>query len=138
MSVLDQPLSRREREVMEILFSLPEATLGDLAAQMENPPSRPALRSIVKILEDKGHVTPCGKRGREYLYRSRHQSAPEGRAAWRRLLQTFFGGSMKDGLAAYLSDPSTEVSPEELKTIEKLVRETRLRASHTPDAKTRK
>ena len=110
---------------MEILYALGKVTLGDVAERMKDPPTRPALRSIVTILEDKGHVLRCGKRGREHLYRSRRQPKREGRAAWKKMLATFFGGSVQEGLAAYLNDPSIQVSDEELKTIEKIVRTAR-------------
>jgi len=128
MSTLIQ-LSRREREVLEILFSLGEATLGEVAERMADAPTRPALRSIVTILMDKGHVGTAGKRGREYVYRPLRQPMGEGTAAWRRVVTTFFGGSVKAGLAAYLADPEAAVSSEELREIESLIRAARRRAN---------
>ena len=122
-------LSRREREVMEILYALGEATLSDVASRMTDPPTRPAMRSILTILLQKGHLTQGGKRGREFLFRPKREPAREGRAAWRRVLTTFFGGSIRDGLAAYLADPSVKVAPEELKEIESLIREARRRSA---------
>lgn len=124
-------LSRREREVMEILFALGEATLSEVAERISDPPTRPALRSIVTILMEKGQVGTAGKRGREYVYRPLRQTVREGMAAWRRVVSTFFGGSVKDGLAAYLADPEASVSPEELKEIESMIRAAR-RRSKTP------
>ncbi len=113
---------------MEILFGLGEGTLSEVGARMDEAPTRPALRSIVTILMDKGHVVTGGKRGREYVYRPMRLPAKEGAAAWRRVVSTFFGGSVKDGLAAYLADPAVTVSPEELKEIESLIRAARRRA----------
>lgn len=132
MSIFEE-LSRREREVMEILYALGKATLGEVAGRMGSPPTRPALRSIVTILEEKGHVVRSGTRGREHVFRPRRQPQREGRAAWRKVLATFFGGSMEAGLAAYLNDPSVELSPAELETIEKLVRDARRRVSEQAD-----
>lgn len=114
---------------MEVLFSLGEASLAELAGRMESPPTRPALRSVVKILEEKGHVVTGGKRGREILYRPRPEPAREGRAAWGRILDTFFGGSLKDGLASYLADPSVEIDKKDLKALEKLIRDARKRGT---------
>jgi BlaI family transcriptional regulator, penicillinase repressor len=122
-------LSRREREVMEILFEQGEGTLSDVANRMADPPTRPAMRSILIILIEKGHVMVGGKRGREYVYRPLRQPAREGAAAWRRVLETFFGGSVKRGLAAYLADPAATVSAEELKEIESLIRAARRRTT---------
>lgn len=129
MSIFD-PLSRREREVMEILFALGEGTLAEVAARMASAPTRPALRSIVTILAEKGHVETAGKRGRQLVYRPLRKPQAEGRSAWRKVLATFFGGSMRDGLAAYLADPSVALTAEELKEIETLIRAARKRASN--------
>ena len=114
---------------MEILFGLGEGTLSDVAERISDAPTRPALRSIVAILMEKGHVGTVGKRGREYVYRPIRQPAREGMAAWRRIVATFFGGSVKDGLAAYLADPEAAVTPDELKEIESMIRAARRRAA---------
>jgi BlaI family transcriptional regulator, penicillinase repressor len=134
MSVFEQ-LSRREREVMEVLFSLGKATLGELAEQMQAPPTRPAMRSIVKILEDKGHLEQSGKSGREHVFRPRRRVAKEGRNALSKILTTFFGGSMKDGLAAYLNDPAQDLDPQELEKIEAMIREAKTKASSRRETK---
>lgn len=120
---------------MEIVFSLGEATLGEVAGQMQAPPTRPAMRSIVKILEEKGHLEQSGKRGREHLFRPRRVVEKEGRNALSKILTTFFGGSMKDGLAAYLNDPSQELDPDELREIEAMIREAKKNASRGKEKK---
>lgn len=134
MSVFER-LSRREREVMEILISLDEGTLTQVAAKMKSPPTRPALRSIVKILEDKGHLDQAGKRGREHVFRPKRRVAREGGSALSKILATFFGGSIKDGLTAYLNDPNREHDPEELDQIEAMIREAKKRASSRKENK---
>lgn len=113
---------------MEIVYALGGGTLGEVAKEMESPPTRPALRSIAKSLEEKGYLVQSGKDGREYVYQPTRQPKREGQAAWGKVLTTFFGGSIRDGLAAYFSDPSVELSEKELKQIEALVREARRRA----------
>lgn len=113
---------------MEILFSLGQATMGDLAQHMDAPPTRPALRSIIKMLEQKGHLVQCGTRGREHVFKPARAPEREGQAAWRKVLSTFFGGSMRDGLAAYLNDPSVNISAEEIETIEGLLAKARQRS----------
>jgi predicted transcriptional regulator len=122
-------LSRREREVMEILFALGEGTLTEVAEKMPAPPTRPAMRSILVILIEKGHVMVGGKHSREHVYRPLRQPTREGAAAWRRVLNTFFGGSVKRGLAAYLADPEAAISADELKEIESLIRAARRRTT---------
>ena len=128
MPVFEQ-LSRREREVMELIFALGQATLGELAERMDSPPTRPAMRSIIKGLENKGLLKQAGKRGREFVFEPVPKAQHEGQSALAKLLSTFFGGSMKEGIAAYLSDPSLELNAEELETIEELVREAKRRAN---------
>lgn len=122
-------LSRREREVMEILYEQGDGTLSEVASSMADPPTRPAMRSILIILKDKGHVVTTGKRGREYVYRPLRQPIREGAAAWRRVMETFFGGSVKRGLAAYLADPEATISADELREVELLIRAARRRSS---------
>ena len=128
MSVFEL-LSRREREVMEVLFSMSQGTLGEIADRMQSPPTRPAMRSIIKGLEKKGHLEQAGKQGREYIFRPKEHAQQEGQSAFSKLLSTFFGGSIKKGLAAYLSDPSLELSVEELEKIEEMVREAKQKAN---------
>jgi BlaI family transcriptional regulator, penicillinase repressor len=120
---------------MEILFSLGKATLGEVAEQMPAPPTRPAMRSIVKILEDKGHLEQSGKQGREHVFRPRRRVAKEGRSALSKILTTFFGGSMKDGLAAYLNDPSQNLDSDELEGIEAMIREAKAKVSTRKEKK---
>ncbi|HUF61442.1 MAG TPA: BlaI/MecI/CopY family transcriptional regulator [Verrucomicrobiales bacterium] len=123
-------LSRREREVLDIVFALEVATLTEIAAQMESPPTRAALRSTVTILERKGHlVHDPERRGREYVYRPARAREREGRSAWRHVVGTFFGGSVHQALAAWLSDPKDRVSPEELRELEELIRQARRTAA---------
>ena len=82
-------LSRREREVLGIVFRLEEATVNQVMAEMPDPPTRAALRSIFRILEGKGHLRH-GKRGREFVYRSTQKKDRAGKQALRGVLQTFF------------------------------------------------
>jgi|GEM_PF-2462865 len=84
---------------MEILFGLGEATLSEVAERISDPPTRPALRSIVTTLVEKGHVGTAGKRGREYVYRPLRQPVPEGMASrgGRRGVWSIGGSAGPDG-----------------------------------------
>ncbi len=128
---LFQNLSRREREVMAIVFSLEEATLTQIAERMQNPPTRAALRSVLTILERKGHLLhDPERRGREFVFRPVPPREPEGRLAWRQVVRTFFGGSVRDALAAWLADPEEEFTKAELRELENLIRAARQRSDH--------
>lgn len=114
-------LPRREREIMEILFELGEATLTDLLQRVQNPPSRPALRSIISILEDKKKISQGKKRGREFVFRPTESRKKVGRSALGRVVDTFFSGSIGSALASHLDDPRINYSEEELAEIAALI-----------------
>ncbi|MBK8093436.1 MAG: BlaI/MecI/CopY family transcriptional regulator [Verrucomicrobiaceae bacterium] len=103
------PLSRREREVMDIIFARGEATLSTISEDMESPPTRPALRSILTILESKGHLRHR-QEGREFIYLPVHSREEVGQSTLSRVIGTFFGGSLKQAMAAYLSHPQTQLT----------------------------
>jgi len=107
-------LSRREREIMEIIFSLGEATLTELLERVVNPPTRPALRSIIGILEAKGKLRQGKKRGREFTFLPAQSKKKVGKSALSKVLKTFFSGSIGDAVATHLSDPRSKYSDEEL------------------------
>jgi BlaI family transcriptional regulator, penicillinase repressor len=110
---------------MDIVFSLEEATLTEILARVVNPPSRPALRSIIGILEDKGMLKHAKKRGREFVYRATESRQSAGRSALGRVVETFFTGSIGKAVATHLNDPSVQYSEEELADLAKLIEEKR-------------
>lgn len=113
-------LSRREREVMEIVFALGEATLSQIMEEMAEPPTRPALRSILTILEEKGQLKHRIE-GREFVYRSVVSREKAGKSTLSRVVSTFFDGSISQALAAYLSDPKTRLSDDEIAELRRFI-----------------
>lgn len=114
-------LSRREREILEIVFSLGETTLTEILEHVDNPPTRPALRSIIGILESKGKLIQGKKRGREFTYRPAESRRRVGKSALTRVLDTFFSGSLGDAVATHLNDPRVKYSDEELAELAALI-----------------
>jgi len=106
-------LSRREREIMDIVFARNEATLSEILDQLADPPTRPALRSLLTILEDKGHLKHR-KEGREFVYLTVHSREKVGRSTLGRVVSTFFNGSLAQALASCLNDPRSRYSDEEI------------------------
>ena len=94
-------LSRREREVMEIVHRLGRATASDVHEVMEDPPSNAAVRSTLRILVDKGHLTHEFD-GPRYVYSPTVSPAAARRTALDRVLSTFFDGSTEGAMAALL------------------------------------
>lgn len=117
-------LSRREREIMDIVFARSEASLSQILDDMESPPTRPALRSILTILETKGHLKHR-QEGREFIYQPVHSRAKVGQSTLSRVISTFFGGSLSQAVAAYLSDPKTNLKDEEIAELKTFINQAR-------------
>ena len=117
-------LSRREREIMDIVFAQGEATVGDVREAMADPPSYSAVRSTMRILEQKGHL---GHRldGTRFVYHPTADTESEGSSALQHVVQTFFEGSKADAVCALLGDGQDALSEDELRQIARLVRKAR-------------
>ncbi len=117
-------LSRRERQIMDVIYARGEATASEVLAGIADPPTRSSVRALLRILEHKGHVAHR-KQGREFVYVPTRPRGRMGMSALRSVLATFFGGSIKDAFAAHLSDPQSSVSGDELNRIDGLIKEAR-------------
>lgn len=118
-------LSKRERQIMDVVYAHGEATLTQMLAEMPDPPVRGALRNLVGILERKGHLTrrPLG---REFIYGPTRSRGKAGRSALGRVLDVFFGGSLESAVAAHLSDPSApKLTDDELQRLSDLIEKAR-------------
>src|SRR5262245_53965546 len=113
-------LTRRERQIMDIVFSRREATAIEVLQHLPDPPSRTAVRTLLRILEAKGHLKHV-QRGREFVYQPTQPRLRAGRSAFHRVLRTFFGGSLERAVAAHLADSSTKLSDEDLKRLSELI-----------------
>ncbi len=98
---------------MDAIFELGEATVNDVLERIEDPPSRTSVRTLMRIMEEKGHIKHKQK-GREFLYFSCRQRKRAGRSALRRVLKTYFNGSIENALEAYVTDHEAELSSEDL------------------------
>ena len=105
-------LSRRERQIMDAVFALGEATVNKVVETIPSPPTAMAVRRMMHILEEKGHLRRR-KNGREVIYAPRQSRGKAGRTALENVLTTFFGGSLEEALAAHLHSRKEGVSEEE-------------------------
>ena len=117
-------MSRRERQIMEIIYAKGEATATDVVEAMADAPTRTAVRTFLSILEEKGHLTHT-KRGREFVFRPTQKRERTGQSAFGRVVETFFGGSLEKAVASHLSDPKAEISPDELRRLSALIQNAR-------------
>ena len=120
----DPQLSRRERQIMDVLHARGSATVADVLAGLPDPPSYSAVRALLRILEDKGHVKHRTE-GAKYVYLARASRQAVTRAALRRLVSTFFSGSVSQAVAALLEESDTRLSEPELQKIDKLIQQAR-------------
>lgn len=117
-------LSRRERQIMDALYACDEATAAEVQARIPNPPSYSAVRALLGKLVDKGHVAHR-RDGQRYRYRATLEKSAAQRNAWRRLLDTFFGGSPADAVVSLLGREGKGLDDDELDAIERKIAELR-------------
>ena len=117
---VDDPLSRRERQVMDIVYAQGRASAREVMDGMPDAPGYATVRSILRVLVEKGELT-YKKDGRSYIYAPRKSRAKVARSALSRLLQTFYGGSVGQAVSGLLELESGEIEEEELERIERLI-----------------
>src|SRR5579862_82068 len=107
---------------MDAVYAHGEATISQVLAGLPDPPMRGALRTLVRILERKGHLTHR-QEGREFIYRPTRPRSQAGRSAFGRVLDVFFDGSLEHAVAAHLSDPrrAAKLSADELGRLSQLI-----------------
>ena len=96
------PLSRRERQIVDALFALGEAPIPDIRVEMIEPPSANAVRTLLQILEQKGHVKRR-KVGRIYVFSPTTSKKSAGKGALKHVLDTFYEGALEQAVAAHFS-----------------------------------
>src|SRR5215211_7731787 len=106
-------LSRRERQIVDILYARGRATAADVQAALPDPPSYSAVRAMLRILEEKGHIRH-EQDGPRYVYLPTIARDNAQRTAMRHILQTFFDGSAEQAISALLDDRSSRLSAAEL------------------------
>ena len=120
MPVKSPALSKRERQIMEVVYRLGAATATEVQDGLPNPPSYSAVRALLRILEDKGHLKHDVD-GTRYVYRPTVRREKAGSQALASLVDTFFGGSAGMAAAALLDEASRTLSKGELDQLETLI-----------------
>lgn len=121
--ILNQ-LSRRERQIMDVIYRNGEATAAEVHRSIPDPPSYSAVRALLVVLEEKGLVRHK-KSGRAYVYLptvSQHQVRD---SALKHMVQTFFDGSVAGVLAALVNLSDKSLGDQDLKRLEQLVKKTK-------------
>lgn len=119
-----ETLSRRERQIMDILYRAGSATAADVQAQLPGLPSYSTVRAQLRVLEEKGKVAH-EEDGARYVYRPTVPREAAAKTALQHLLSTFFEGSAEHMVATLLDSESDRLSDEELRRLSRLVSEAR-------------
>jgi predicted transcriptional regulator len=106
-------LSRRERQIMDVLYRQGQATAAEVQEQIADPPSYSAVRATLRVLEEKGHVAHR-RDGRRYVFAPTLPRTKARRSARTRLVETFFAGSAEQAVAALLEMSALRLTDEEL------------------------
>jgi len=117
-------LSRRERQIMDIIYEMREATALQVLERLPSPPSYSAVRALLRVLEQKGHLShrPDGPR---YVFSPLLPKEKARRHALRDLMQTFFDNSTEDAVAALLDLSEDSLSEEDYRRLLALIRKAR-------------
>ncbi len=117
-------LSRRERQIMDILYRTGRASAQEILDAMPDPPTYSAVRAKLRVLEEKGHVRHQEERLR-YVYVPAVARETARKSALRHMVSTFFEGSVQDTVAALLDLSAANLKREELDRIARLIEQAR-------------
>lgn len=118
-------LSRRERQIMDLLYRHGQATAGEVLAGLPDPPSYSAVRAILRVLENKGHARHVAD-GNRYVYQPTLPRERAGRPALASVLETFFDGSTEKAVAALLDLSRADLSDAEWERLSRMIEQARM------------
>src|SRR6202142_815063 len=116
----DPDLSRRERQIMDVLFARGRATGPEIQEGLADQPNYSSVRTILRVLERKGYVRHV-EEGLRYVYQPTVPRAAASRSALQRIIRTFFDGSAKEAVAALLDPSAFQLSEKELSELARMI-----------------
>jgi len=117
-------LSRRERQIMDVVYLLRRVTVAEVLERLPDPPSYSAVRAMLRVLENKGHLRHALE-GKSYVYVPIVPRIRASRSALQNMLKTFFDGSPEKAVAALLDISRTEITDAELDRLSRLIDQAR-------------
>jgi predicted transcriptional regulator len=121
---LQHDLSKRERQIMEVIYRHLNASVREVLAEIPNPPTYSAVRSIMNILVEKGFLKRT-KYGKKYIYSPTVSQKKAMRSALKQLLTTYFGGSLENAVTALLEIHSEDLKDEDFQKLMDLIEKAR-------------
>ncbi len=120
----ERGLSRRERQIMEVIYRRRQGTAAEVLEDLPDPPSYSAVRALLRVLEEKGHLRHK-QRGPRYVFLPTVPREQARRSALQQLVQTFFDGSTEQAVAALLDRSDGALSDAELARLARLIDQAR-------------
>lgn len=117
-------LSRRERQIMDAVYRLGEASVADVQSEIPNAPSYSTVRALMRVLTEKGHLTHTSQ-GTRYVYNPTTPREEAQASALERVLSTFFDGSPSRAMAALIDLSAEDLTDDELDQLEALIQDAR-------------
>ncbi|HUQ18159.1 MAG TPA: BlaI/MecI/CopY family transcriptional regulator [Gemmatimonadaceae bacterium] len=119
-------LSRRERQIMDVIYQRGAATATEITEDLPDPPTSTAVRTMLRILEDKGHITHT-RDGVRYMYKAVVDREKARDSVIAHVVKTFFNGSAEQAMATLIDRAGPELSDDELKKLAGLIEKARKR-----------
>lgn len=116
----DPDLSRRERQIMDVLFSRGRATGQEIQQGLPDHPNYSSVRTILRVLERKGYIRHV-EEGLRYVYEPTVPREAASRSALQRIIRTFFDGSAKEAVAALLDPAAFDLTEKELSELARII-----------------
>jgi BlaI family penicillinase repressor len=113
-------LGRRERQIVETLYRLGEASVAQVRAELHDPPGYSGVRAMLNLLVGKG-IAVSRREGKRYLYRAVAPKAKVRQSALRNLVRTFFGSAPLDAVAALLDGSAGKLSADDLRRAREMI-----------------
>ncbi len=117
----EQHLSRRERQIMDVIYARGEATVSEVQAALPDAPGYSAVRALLRILEEKG-IVKHREDGPRYVYLATQSVTKAKRSALRQVVDKFFEGSLANAVAALVDASDSKLSGEELERIGAIIK----------------
>jgi predicted transcriptional regulator len=117
-------LSRRERQIMDVVYQRGQATVAEVLEALHDPPSYSAVRALMRILEDKGHLRHH-QDGPRYVFSPTVSRDRARRSVLSQVVRTFFDGSVEQTVAALIDMPRSRLSQDDLARLSQLIEKAR-------------
>ena len=120
----NEGLSRRERQILDVIYRLGKASAADIREELPDPPTYTAVRTLLGILQEKGHVK-FQSDGTRYIYEPVVPREEMAKSVMDGVLQTFFGGSIERVVSTLIDSEESNVTPEQLDRLAEIIAEAR-------------